>query len=119
LFRVVFRGHKVLRLAALPGLRVALVKVGDWGCLVKAFCCDCGRPVRLTLGKGGKWLPGRCALHPAARRYSAGYAQKAFAAMRATVAAARVAVYVRPVRVVDPVEFVPMPKVREFAGGVA
>lgn len=85
---------------------------------MKAFCCACGRPVRQRLA-GAKWVPGRCVLHPGARRYSLAFAHKAFAAIRAAIKAAPVAVYRRPARAVSVVERVPMPKVRELAGGVA
>lgn len=84
---------------------------------MKTFCCECGRPVRQKF-VGGRWIPERCLAHPQAKRYTFGFAQRAFAAMRQTVAAAKPFVFVRPARVVQPALIVSMPQVRQFSGGV-
>lgn len=47
---------------------------------MRAFCCQCGRPVRQKL-EAGKWVPGRCLLHPNAKRFSENWAQKWFRTM--------------------------------------
>lgn len=49
---------------------------------MKAFCCECGRPVRRRL-VNGEWEYLRCVEHPNAKRYLKSWADKQFAKLRA------------------------------------
>lgn len=48
---------------------------------MKAFCCQCGRPVAQRL-EGGEWKPQRCKIHPDAKRFSLKWAQTQFEKIR-------------------------------------
>lgn len=53
---------------------------------MKAFCCECGRPVPIVRYKdnSSEWreAPGRCKYHPSAKRFSPTFAAKFFAEYR-------------------------------------
>lgn len=57
---------------------------------MKAFCCECGRPVPIRFvtsadGEPGKWVTGHCRIHPQAKRFSDGFVARQFAAARAVL----------------------------------
>lgn len=54
----------------------------------KAYCVECGRPVRMVRNRDGGWEHGRCQWHQFALRMPQGFVDRAFEAMKAAVEAA-------------------------------
>ena len=50
----------------------------------KAFCFQCGRPVRMEF-RDGQWRYGHCQIHEWAKRMPEGFIERAFASLREAV----------------------------------
>ena len=61
---------------------------GNSQTMPRAFCCECGQPVRIVREQDGSWAHGRCQYHQWARRMPEGFVERAFASLKAAVEAA-------------------------------
>lgn len=54
----------------------------------KAYCAQCGAPIRIIRNSAGQWQHGHCAFHQFSLRMPEGFIARAFASLRQRVEAA-------------------------------